>query len=374
MKDTINNIKDWNLGIDCKTPVIIAGPCSIESEEQVLETARRIYLSNKDSVKIFRAGVWKPRTNPGCFEGLGLTAIPYLKKIKDEFGMKIAVEIPDALRLKELFTIYKDVVDIIWVGARTTGDVFAVQSIIDMMCEMHLENIPVLIKNPISPDIKLWEGAIERFTSNNINNIGLIFRGFKNFNETKYRNTPIWKLPLSIKKKYPNVCIFGDPSHIGGNRNYIKELSQISLDCGFEGLMIECHCNPEEAWTDASQQITPENLNTLLSELVFKDNHNDVELSVLRDEIDIIDREIIKLLADRMDVSRKIADFKEENCLKTYQPKRAKEVLETRKEFGKKMKLNENFIEDVYKRIMDESILMQDFVKLDLILNKNMTW
>ena len=231
-------------------PIIIAGPCSAETEEQVMDTAQQL---SANGCKIFRAGVWKPRTKPGCFEGNGEKALPWLKRVKDETGMLIATEVatPEHVELALKYDM-----DILWIGARTTTNPFAIQALSDLLCGV--KNIPVLVKNPVNPDLELWIGALQRLNQAGIKRLGVIHRGFSSYEKKIYRNLPMWQIPIELHRRIPNLPIICDPSHIGGQRHLIAPLCQQGLDLGADGLIIETHCNPNKAWSDAEQQVTPE--------------------------------------------------------------------------------------------------------------------
>lgn len=361
MENKLLNIKDWGLNINLDKPIMICGPCSAESEIQLCNTAHTIPLI--ENCKIFRAGLWKPRTNPGGFEGLGAVAFPWLRKIKDFYDYKITVEIPNTDALNSLLENDPDLVDIIWIGARTTGDPFAVQAIVDFMKEHHMENTPVLIKNPISPDLDLWCGAINRFLAAGINKVGAIHRGFNTIDEKKYRNSPIWNIPLELKRRYPEITLICDPSHIAGNKDYIEEISQIALDFDFDGLMVETHCTPKVAWTDAKQQITAQELLDILNHIKILKDDKDVskkELNLLRTQIDDTDNRIIEALKQRFELTNKVAEFKKQYNLPIFQQDRYTALLKSRMEKGNKAGLNEKFIEDLYVLIHEESIMKQE--------------
>ena len=273
-------------------PIIIAGPCSAETEEQVMDTAQQL---SANGCKIFRAGVWKPRTKPGCFEGNGEKALPWLKRVKDETGMLIATEVatPEHVELALKYDI-----DILWIGARTTTNPFAIQALSDLLCGV--KNIPVLVKNPVNPDLELWIGALQRLNQAGIKRLGVIHRGFSSYEKKIYRNLPMWQLPIELHRRIPDLPIICDPSHIGGQRHLIAPLCQQGLDLGADGLIIETHCNPNKAWSDAEQQVTPEQLDLILSQLIVRDKHTtSEELHQLRSQIDEMDSSLINLLAER---------------------------------------------------------------------------
>ncbi|VBB46724.1 Chorismate mutase [uncultured Paludibacter sp.] len=341
-------------GIDPKRPLIIAGPCSAETEEQVLNTAKDIA---KQGIKIFRAGVWKPRTKPGGFEGVGTPALAWLKRVKDEYGMYIATEVATAKHVREALA---NNVDIIWIGARTSANPFSVQEIADAL---EGTNIPVLIKNPVNPDVDLWIGAIERIYNAGVRKIGAIHRGFSSFDKKIYRNLPQWHIPIELHRQIPNIPIICDPSHIGGKRELIAPLSQQAMDLNFDGLIIETHCNPEKAWSDASQQITPDVLELVLESIVIRDVKQSTEsLTQLRKQIDELDNDLLELLAKRMRVSQEIGKYKKEHNMPILQAKRYEEILESRINQAVKMGMGDEFMKTVLIAIHEESVRQQMLV------------
>ena len=294
-------------GVDDKRPLVIAGPCSAETEEQVMETARQ--LAGR-GIKIFRAGIWKPRTKPGGFEGVGVEGLPWLKEVKQETGMYVATEVATA---KHVFETLKAGIDILWIGARTTANPFAMQEIADAL---RGTDVPVLVKNPVSPDLELWIGAIERIYNAGIRRIGAIHRGFTSIDKSLYRNHPMWAIPIELHRRLPRLPIFCDPSHIGGKRELIAPLSQQAMDLGFDGLIIEAHCSPDCAWSDKAQQVTPEALAYIIRNLVIRDESITTEsLTELRSQIDKLDDQLLELLSRRMRVSRDIGQYKKEHNL-----------------------------------------------------------
>lgn len=305
--NSLLEIESWNLNINLKRPIIISGPCSAESEEQIIETAKEL---KKTGIEIFRAGLWKPRTRPNTFEGVGDKGLKWLKKVKDELGLLTCTEIASP---KHLEYCLKNEIDIIWIGARTTANPFIIQEISDALRGI---DIPVLIKNPINPDINLWIGSIERIQNSGINRIGLIHRGFSMYNYNKYRNNPQWQIPIEMKRLFPQLPMICDPSHITGNKIYIQEISQKALDLNYSGLMIESHINPKEALSDVKQQVTPNELLKIISSLIIRninsDCENDSVLKKLREEINFIDDEIFKFLERRMNIASEIGNFKKE--------------------------------------------------------------
>lgn len=265
-------------GVDTQRPIVIAGPCSAETEEQVLETAQGLASRG---VKIFRAGIWKPRTKPGGFEGIGAEGLAWLKKVKKETGMLVSTEVATK---DHVFEALKAGIDILWIGARTTVNPFAVQEIADALKGV---DVPVLIKNPVNPDLELWIGAFERLYGAGIHRLGAIHRGFSSYDKKIYRNLPLWHIPIELRRRIPNLPILCDPSHIGGKRELIAPLCQQAMDLGFDGLIVESHCNPDAAWSDAAQQVTPDVLDYILNLLVIREQHHTTEnLNELRRQID----------------------------------------------------------------------------------------
>ena len=338
-------------GIDNKRPLVIAGPCSAETEEQVLNTAKA--LAARD-IKIFRAGIWKPRTKPGGFEGIGSKGLSWLKRVKAETGMYTIIEV--ATR-DHVFEALKAGIDMIWIGARTVANPFAVQEIADALQGV---DMPVLIKNPVNTDLELWVGAIERIYGAGLHRIGAIHRGFSSYDKKLYRNLPLWHIPIELQRRYPNLPILCDPSHIGGKRELIAPLCQQAMDLHFDGLIIEAHSNPEEAMSDASQQITPEALDYILNLLVIRETMQTTEnLVALRRQIDSLDESLLELLAKRMRVSREIGIYKKEHNMPILQTPRYGEILENRTKMGVSMDLNAEFVEKIMRAIHEESVRQQ---------------
>lgn len=337
-------------------PLVIAGPCSAETPEQLLATAKGLQNLKVD---VLRAGIWKPRTRPGAFEGAGEDGLKWLADVKKETGMPIGTEVayPEHIELA-----LKYGVDVLWIGARTTVSPFAIQEMADTL--QGVKNVAVLVKNPTHPELGLWIGAFERLNRAGIENLAGIHRGFSTFDKTKYRNQPIWSIPIELRRAVPQIPIICDPSHIGGKRDLIFEISQKAMDLNFDGLMIETHINPEKAWSDADQQVTPERLGEILSELkIRQDSSSDQlfndQLEELRRKIDNIDREILETLAARMAIVEKIGEYKKENNVTTYQVKRWDDIMKNRSELAKKMNLNSEFVVEIYKIIHEESIRRQ---------------
>jgi len=337
-------------------PLLIAGPCSAETEDQVLLTAQG--LQSLSQVDYFRAGVWKPRTRPNSFEGNGEIALPWLKRVQDEFNLPVMVEIASADHLERCL---KYGIKAVWIGARTTVNPFTVQEIADAL---RGTDIPVLIKNPINPDLKLWIGAIERIAGAGVKEIAAIHRGFQSYDNTVYRYAPKWDIAIELMTEMPDLQVICDPSHITGKRSMIAETSQKAMDLGMHGLMIETHPDPDKAWSDASQQITPQRLTEIWSELRIRNHSSDdpvfsTELDRLRSMIDSIDEELLEGIAKRMRLIERVGNYKRDNNITIFQPQRLSEIRETRTNFGKKLKLEEEFIRKILKDLHDESIRFQ---------------
>ena len=338
-------------GIDNKRPIVIAGPCSAESREQVLTTATALAAKG---VKIFRAGIWKPRTKPGGFEGVGAVGLPWLKEVKQTTGMLIATEVATPYHV---FEAIKAGVDLLWIGARTVANPFAMQELADALKGT---DMPVLVKNPVNPDLELWIGAIERLYRAGITNVGVIHRGFSSYEKKLYRNLPLWHIPIELKRRFPNLTVFCDPSHIGGKRELVAPIAQQALDLNFEGLIIESHCNPDCALSDASQQITPDILDYTLSMLVLRENGQTTEnISVLRKQIDEIDEQLLTILAKRMRISKEIGTYKKEHNMPILQSGRYNDILEHRTKQGAAMNLSSDFVLEIMKAIHEESVKVQ---------------
>jgi chorismate mutase len=338
-------------GVEDKRPIIIAGPCSAETEEQTLQVAHELAAQG---VKIFRAGIWKPRTKPGGFEGVGTEGLAWLKKVKKETGMYTATEVATA---KHVYEALKYGVDVLWIGARTTANPFAVQEIADALQGV---DIPVLIKNPVNPDLELWIGAVERVYNAGLRRIGVIHRGFSSYDKKIYRNQPQWHLPIELKRRLPNIQMICDPSHIGGKRDLILPLSQQAMDLQFDGLIIETHCDPDCAWSDKDQQVTPHVLNEILNKLVLRDMAQSTEdLTHLRGQIDEIDKEILEALAKRMRISEEMGVFKKEHNVSILQSTRYDEILSKRVAMGESLGMSTEFMRVIVEAIHEESIRKQ---------------
>ena len=347
------NLSPLNLtGIDTtKRPLAIAGPCSAETEEQVMTTAHQ--LANK-GIKIFRAGIWKPRTKPGGFEGKGEEALPWMTRVKEETGMLISTEVATP---KHVESALKAGIDILWIGARTSANPFAMQELADSLRGI---DIPVLVKNPVNPDLELWIGALERINGAGITRLGAIHRGFSSIDQKIYRNAPMWHIPIELHRRYPQLPIICDPSHIGGRRDLIAPLCQQAMDMGFAGLIVESHCNPDTAWSDAKQQVMPDVLDFILDRLVIRESVELTEsLAALRKQIDELDNELMTLLTKRMRVSREIATYKKEHNMAVVQTGRYSEILEKRGAQGQLCGMDAEFVKKIFEAIHEESVRQQ---------------
>ena len=350
--------RNWLDKLNLSHPLVIAGPCSAETEEQVLQIAREL----KDSdVSIFRAGIWKPRSRPGGFEGVGAIGLKWLQKAKAETGMLMAVEVANAAHVK--LALEHDI-DVLWIGARTTVNPFAVQEIADAL--QNTDKI-VLVKNPVNPDLSLWIGGVERLYGAGIKNLGVIHRGFSVYEKTKYRNNPEWQVAIDLQNRFPNLPLIGDPSHITGRRDMIQEVSQQALDLNYDGLMIETHIDPDNAWSDAAQQVTPSRLKEIFEELKVKNKSSEdasyqTEIAKLRTQIDTSDSKLLEIIGQRMQISEAIGNLKKENKIAVLQNQRWMEILERMKQEGSEKGLSEAFILSFFKAIHQESISHQEKV------------
>ncbi len=336
-------------------PLIIAGPCSAETEEQLYETAK---LVQQQGVNIIRAGVWKPRTRPNTFEGVGQEAMPWIKRIKDELNVRFAIEVAKADHVESAL---KAGIDVLWIGARSTVSPFIVQEIADALKGT---DVPVLVKNPINPDLALWMGALERLSQAGISKLGAIHRGFSSHQKTRYRNVPSWHLPIELKRQLPDMPIICDPSHIAGKREMVPEISQIALDLNFEGLIVETHRDPESAWSDARQQVTPHNLGEMIKALqVRKSSSSDInfitQLENLRTQIDHADRELLEAMSRRMELVGQIGTHKKQKNVAAFQLERWNEVFKTRQQWANELDIKEKFVTDLFNLIHVESIKKQ---------------
>lgn len=350
---TTMNIQDIMQG----QPLIISGPCSAETEAQLLETATLLAQTGK--VHMLRAGIWKPRTKPGMFEGVGSVGLPWLQKAKQQTGLPTTVEVATARQLEDAL---RHEVDVIWIGARTTVNPFSVQEVADAL---RGTQVPVLIKNPINPDLDLWMGAVERIARAGVQQIGLIHRGFSAYGNTEYRNAPMWHLAIEMKRRNPEMLMINDPSHIGGRRNILADIAQKAVDLDFDGLMIESHVNPDEAWSDAKQQITPAQLQAMLEAMVWRKENIDssafhAALEALRQQINHLDDELLQLLSQRMKIAEKIGSYKKENEITILQTNRWNEILERAFQRGEKAGLSREFITRYFDAVHMESINHQN--------------
>ena len=349
---------DWGMFTEPR-PSVIAGPCSAETKEQVMETAKGL----KDlGINVFRAGIWKPRTHPGSFEGIGVEGLGWMQQVKKEYGLKISTEVASE---RHVFECIKFGVDLVWLGARTTANPFLVQEIADAL---RGTDIPVLVKNPVNPDLDLWIGALERLNRAGIKKLGVIHRGFSTFEKIQYRNDPQWQVAIELRSRFPELPFFVDPSHMGGSKDYIQEISQRSLDLGFEGLMVESHCNPTCALSDAKQQLTPEELRDLLyNKITVRDSDSDSpqwkeNIDQLRAKIDVLDENLLYTLASRMKVSRQIGQYKKDNNIAILQTSRWDAVLAKVVEKGREYDLSEKFLTAVFNAIHEASVDAQNEV------------
>lgn len=340
-----------------KRPLIISGPCSAETEEQVMETAVR--LNNTGKVDIMRAGIWKPRTRPGSFEGIGTKGLPWLQAAKKVTGMPVAVEVATAKQVQD--ALHFDV-DVLWIGARTTVNPFSVQEVADALRGV---DVPVLIKNPINPDLELWIGAVERVAKAGIKQIGLIHRGFSSYGNTEYRNAPMWHLAIEMKRRNPEMMMINDPSHICGRRDILLDVAQKAIDLDFDGLIIESHIDPDKAWSDAKQQVTPERLAEMLNSIKWRkeDVANEeyhAALEKLRQQINHLDDELMQILGQRMKVAEKIGQYKKDNNVAILQTNRWNEILQRAFDRGDKLGLSQEFITKYFDAVHMESINHQN--------------
>ena len=348
----MNDIKPIKFcGVDSKRPVVIAGPCSAETEEQVMETAKDLA---KNGVGIFRAGIWKPRTKPGGFEGVGSVGLTWLQEVKKETGMLVATEVANKQHVEEALN---SGVDVLWIGARTSANPFAMQEIADSLVGA---DVPVLVKNPVNPDLELWIGAMQRIYNAGIRQIGAIHRGFSAYGKHLYRNMPQWHIPIELRRRMPELTLICDPSHIGGKRELVAPLSQQAMDMGFDGLIVESHCDPDSAWSDKSQQVTPEVLNFILNMLVVRDTTQTTEsLTLLRQQIDQIDNDLLEALSKRMRISREIGQYKKEHSMPVVQTGRYDDILNSRAAAAEELGMNGDFMKTVYQAIHEESVRQQ---------------
>jgi chorismate mutase len=342
-----------------KAPLIISGPCSAETEEQVMQTAIRLAATGK--VDIMRAGIWKPRTRPGSFEGIGTKGLPWMQQAKKETGLPIAIEVATGKQVED--ALHFDV-DVLWIGARTTVNPFSVQEIADALRGV---KVPVLIKNPLNPDLELWVGGMERIAKAGIEDLGLIHRGFSSYGNTDFRNAPMWHLAIEMKRRFPGIPMINDPSHICGRRDILQEVAQQAIDLDFDGLIVESHIDPDNAWSDAKQQITPEVLKEMLEAIRWRKDdvaNTDFQshLEKFRQQINQLDDELLQVLATRMKVAQKIGEYKKENDITILQTNRWNEILERAIAKGNKMGLTDDFVTKYMDAVHMESIHHQNKV------------
>ena len=344
-----------------KQPLIIAGPCSAESKEQVLQTATAL----KNTASIFRAGVWKPRTRPNSFEGVGVKALPWLKEVKEQTGLKVATEVANAQHVEHCLEAG---IDVLWIGARTTVNPFYVQEIASALSGV---DIAVMVKNPLHPELSLWMGAIERLEKVGLSQLSAIHRGFFTLENSVFRNEPKWEIPIKLKRLIPDIPLLCDPSHISGNTHMIAEVSQTAMDLNMDGLMIETHFNPKEAWSDAQQQVTPSHLQQIMDDLILRSSTTQnssfqSSLKKLRNEIDIIDKKLLEIVGQRTAIVREIGQYKKENAVTILQIERWFEILSSRKKWGNEIDLDQQTVAELFELIHKHSVLLQT-----QILNQN---
>ena len=340
-----------------RRPLIISGPCSAETEEQMIATATRLAKTGK--IDMLRAGIWKPRTRPGMFEGIGAKGLPWLQQAKKLTGLPTAVEVATAKQVEDALTFD---VDVLWIGARTTVNPFSVQEVADALRGV---DVPVLVKNPINPDLELWTGAVERVAKAGIKQIGLIHRGFSSYGNTEYRNAPMWHLAIEMKRRNPTMMIINDPSHICGRRDILLEVAQKAIDLDYDGLMIESHIDPDNAWSDAKQQVTPEKLAEMLDTIVWRKEDVNSEayhaaLEKLRQQINHLDDELMQILGQRMKIADQIGKYKKDNNITILQTNRWNEILDRAIAKGEKLGLSKEFITKYFDSVHMESINHQN--------------
>ena len=340
-----------------KRPLIISGPCSAETEEQVVETVQRIAATGK--VDMIRAGIWKPRTRPGSFEGIGVKGLPWLLRAKKLTGLPTMVEVATGKQVGDAMSFE---VDVLWIGARTTVNPFSVQEVADAL---RGTDVPVLIKNPINPDLELWTGAVERVAKSGVKQIGLIHRGFSSYGNTEYRNAPMWHLAIEMKRRYPDLLFINDTSHLCGRCDILHEVAQKAIDLDYDGLMIESHMDPDHAWSDAKQQVTPEKLAELLDSIIWRrEDVNSAEyhaaLEKLRQQINHLDDELMQIVSQRMKIAEKIGEYKKNNNITILQTNRWNEILQRAVQKGEGLGLSKEFITKYFDAMHMESINHQN--------------
>ena len=345
-------VSEWGIFGEGESPLVIAGPCSAESESQVMETARGLHGSG---VHVLRAGIWKPRTHPGSFEGAGSEGLKWLQRVRNELGMKVCTEVASE---RHVYECMKYGIDMVWIGARTTANPFMVQEIADALKDT---DIPVLVKNPVNPDLDLWIGALERLNRAGVRKLGAIHRGFSTFQKIPYRNLPGWQIAVELRTRHPRLPVLADPSHMGGSRVFLKELSQRAMDLGFDGLMVESHCNPSCALSDASQQLTPFDFKALLESLTIRYKNTDdrefnENIEQLRTQIDVIDESLLISLASRMEISRKMGEFKKTHNIAIIQAERWDELISDMLSKGRAYGLSDSFVTAVFNAIHEASV------------------
>jgi chorismate mutase len=351
--ETANSIKEDVTQVLSKRPVIISGPCSAETEDQLVATAIRLKQTGK--VDILRAGIWKPRTRPGSFEGVGVVGLTWLQQAKQITGLPTAVEVATARQVEEAL---KHEVDLLWIGARTTVNPFSVQEVADALAGV---KVPVLIKNPINPDLELWTGAVERINKAGIEKIGLIHRGFSSYGNTEYRNAPMWHLAIEMKLRNPNLIMINDPSHICGNRHMLQDVAQKAIDLDFEGLMLESHIEPDNAWSDAKQQVTPERLAEILDGITWRledavEQEAITALETLRAQIDQVDDELLQLISRRMKIADRVGEYKKQNNVTILQTRRWNDILQRAFRKAEALGLSKEFLTRYFDAVHLESI------------------
>lgn len=345
------DLRPLNLPSDKARPFVIAGPCSAETEEQVLCTAKQLASRG---CRMFRAGIWKPRTKPGGFEGNGEKALPWMQTVKEQTGMLVCTEVatPEHVELALKYGI-----DMLWVGARTSANPFAMQALADSLRGV---DVPVFVKNPVNPDLELWIGAMERINQAGVKRMAAIHRGFSSYDNKIYRNAPTWQIPIELRRRIPNLPIICDPSHIGGRRELIAPLCQQAMDLGFDGLIVESHCSPDEAWSDAKQQVTPDVLDYILGLLVIRDGSVTTEgIHELRKQIDELDNQLMELLARRMRVCREIGQYKKEHNMTVLQTVRYNEIQSKRGAQGALCGMDPDFVRKIFEEVHEESVRQQ---------------